>query len=175
MCCQKIAVCYFMFCVFSVMLPTLNFEYVAPCHCTLHQLGVGSSFALHPTAVRLHCNSRYCCYTTCYIFDHNFLDKIRIVTFTETYTVRNLERHCSTAIDPICLWTLKVKVIRQTFAEYLCSSIGQFLFRFPVGSIFVAAFVSAIALTLRCLLIIVVVHIIHSITLTHSLWLQQPF
>ena len=62
------AVGSFVFRVFSVMLPTLSFGYVAPCHCTLHQLGVRSSFTLHPTAIRLHCNSRYCCYTTCYIF-----------------------------------------------------------------------------------------------------------
>ena len=58
----------FVFCVFSVMLPTLTFGYVAPCHCTLHQLGVRSSFTLHPIAIRLHCNSRYCRYTTCYTF-----------------------------------------------------------------------------------------------------------
>ena len=68
MCCQKIAVGYFLFCVFSVMFPTLTFGYVAPRYCTLHQLGVRSSFTLHPTAIRLHCNYRYCCYTTCYIF-----------------------------------------------------------------------------------------------------------
>ena len=76
-------------------------------------LAVRSSFTPHPTAIRLHCNSRYCCYTTCYILalcklTTIFLDKIRIVTFTEGYTVSNCERQLTWSTSGL----IKVKVIR---------------------------------------------------------------